>query len=127
MRISVLFAAALVGAAAPALAASSMSAGEFLSRAEPLMKKSKVALAFSGEARMLMRMVGEAAEKSRARLDADRAAGRKVAACLPPKGKAQMKSDELLAYLRALPAAQRAQSFDNAFGGYIAKKYPCRS
>ena len=104
-----------------------MTAGDFLKRAEPLMKKSKVGLLFSGEARMLLRTVGEAAERNRQRLDQDRAAGRKVATCLPPKGKAEVKANELLAYLRALPTARKAQSFDSAFAGYVARKYPCPS
>ena len=127
MKSKIILAAALVAVAAPALAADKpMSAGEFLRRAEPLMKKSKVALVFSGEARMLLRMVGDAAQKNRDRLDADRAAGRKVSTCLPPKGKAEIKADELLRYMRSLPPAQKAQSFDAAFSGYVARKYPCR-
>ena len=124
-----LFAAAGIAALAissPAAAAQPMSAAEFLSRAEPLMKKNKMALVFSGEARKLLRMVGEAAQKNRDRLAAERAAGRKGGTCLPPKGKAEVKADELLAYLRGLPAPQKAQSFDTAFAGYIARKYPCR-
>jgi len=127
MKSVALCGAAFLALAAPAAAAEkAMSAGEFLGRAEPLMKKSKVSLIFSGEARKLLRMVGDAAEANRNRLDSDRAAGRKVGTCLPPKGKAEIKADELLAYLRALSPAQKAQSFDSAFSGYVARKYPCR-
>ena len=111
-----------------ALAASSraMTAGEFLSRAEPLLKQSKMTLLFSSDARMLMGVFGDAADHARARFDADRAAGRPVAACLPPKGKASVNVNELLAYIRSLPTAERAKSFDAAFAGYAARKYPCR-
>ncbi len=128
MRRRLLLAAMLMlGFAAPALAAAEMSAGEFLKRAEPLLKKSKVSLVFSGEARKLMGTLGQAAERNRAKVDADRAAGRTPSACLPPKGKAQINATELLAHIRALPPAQKAQSFDSAFASYTARKYPCRA
>ena len=119
-------AAILLAAAAPA-AGQPISAGEFLTRAEPLLKKSKVTLLFSSEAKALMKILGETALRNRSRLDADRAAGKPVTTCLPPKGKASVKSTELLAHLRGLPAPQKAQSFDSAFASYTAKKYPCRS
>ncbi len=116
---------AAVPAAAAAPAPQSMTAGEFLRRAEPLMKKNKAALIFSSEARLLVRVLGQAAERNRARLDAQRAAGR-PSACPPPKGKAAVTSTEILNYLRSLPPAQRQQSMDQAFAGLIARKYPCR-
>ena len=118
--------AALVSFAAPAAAAGQVTAGEFLATAETVMKKNKAALLFSGDARKLVRTLGETAQRHRERLDAERAAGRKMTTCLPPKGKAEVKADELLAYLRALPPAQKAQSFDAAFAGFVARKYPCR-
>jgi hypothetical protein len=112
---------------ATAVAASPvMTAGQFLQRAEPLMKKSKVSLIFSSEARTLLRTVGEAAQRNRDRLDSDRAAGRSVGTCLPPKGKSEVNAEELLAYLRSLSPQQKAQSFETAFAGYTARKYPCR-
>ena len=126
MTRQILMIAALVSLAASAAASRQITAGEFLTKAEAVMKKSKAALVFSGDARELVRTLGETAKRHRARLDSDRAAGRKVTTCLPPKGKAEIKSDELLAYLRALPPAQKAQSFDSAFAGYVARKYPCR-
>lgn len=127
MRSTALFGIAFLALAAPAFAAEkAMTAGEFLSRAEPLMKKSRMSLVFFGEARNLFRMVGKTAEKLRIRLDAERAAGRKTTTCLPPKGKAELKTDELLTYLRGLPPAQKAQSFEVAFSGYMGRKYPCR-
>lgn len=126
MRIGIVFAAILLGVSAPATAAAQMSAGQFLAEAEPLMKKNKAALLFSGDARRLMRLLGETAQKNRTQLEAAQAAGRPATTCLPPKGKAQINAAELLAHLRALTPAQRAQSFDLAFAGYTAKKYPCR-
>ena len=127
MKLRLAMAAVCVTLAAPAAAAPEMSAGEFLNRAAPLLKKSKVSLVFSGEARKLMGTFGQAAERNRARLDAERAAGRKSTTCLPPKGKAEVNATELLAHIRALPPAQKAQSFDSAFASYIARKYPCRA
>ena len=124
MRI--ILAGLLLGVSSLSGAAGPITAGEFLARAEPLMQKSKMALLFSSEAKALMKIAGETAQRNRARLDAERAAGRPVRTCLPPKGKARMDAKELLAYLRALPPQQRSESFDLAFGGYAAKKYPCR-
>ena len=119
----------LEGALAASLAAApsaSLTAGDFLSRAEPLVKRSMVSLMFSSEARSLMRMIGEAAQQSRTKLDADRAAGKPVTTCLPPPGKANINSTELLAYIRSLSPQQRTQPFNVAFSGYVARKYPCR-
>ena len=108
-----------------AASAPAMSAGEFLGRAEPLMKKSKATLIFSSEARQLARVLGETAQSTRARSEADRAAGRRAAMCLPAKGKANVNVPELLAHLRGLSPAQRAQSFEAAFTNFMARKYPC--
>ena len=116
----------LVVVPVPSVAATTITAGEFLARAEPLMKKSKVTLLFSSEAKALMKVLGETAQRQRAKLDADRAAGRPVSTCLPPKGKAAIDGQELLAYLRSLPPQRRSESFETAFGGYTARKYPCR-
>ena len=128
MLVRLIAAAFLIAAAAPVAAAEPpITAGEFLNRAEPLMKKSKVSLLLSGEARRLMGILGATAKRNRSTLDAQRQAGRKVTTCLPPEGKASVDAKELLAYLRALPPAQKAQSFDAAFAGYSARKYPCRS
>ena len=103
-----------------------ITAGEFLARAEPLLKKSNVTLVFSSEARKLLTILGETADRNRTRLDSQRAAGKPVATCLPPRRKASVDARELVAYLKAIPEAQRGQSFDLAFGGYAARKYPCR-
>ena len=125
MHFNVVAALVAAGLSVATSAAQPISAGEFLARAEPLMKRSKVALMFSGEAKALMRVVGDAAQRNRARLDAARAAGKPVRTCLPPKGKASVSATELLAYLRGLPPAQRGQSFEAAFAGFMQHKYPC--
>lgn len=123
VRLSLIASSLLL--AAPAAAASQMTAGAFLNRAAPLMKKSKIALLMSSDARDLMRIVGESAQRSRARMEADRAAGRQPSACLPPKGQAKIEVAELVDHIRALPPAEKARSFDVAFASYVAAKYPC--
>ena len=121
--------AALIAASvsAQSFAATPMTAGEFLSRAQPLMKKSQISLLFSGEARRLMRVVRDSAQALRARQDADRAAGRASATCLPPKGKAEIGAAELLGYMNALTPEQKSQSFETVFRSFAARKYPCRN
>ena len=89
------------------------------------MKKSMASLMFSSEAKRLMRELGAAAEATRTQQDADRAAGRKPATCLPPKGKAKVDARELIAYLKALPQAEKSRNFRAGFANYAARKYPC--
>jgi hypothetical protein len=127
--LAALLALAALMAPIPAAADSpgrSITAGEFRSRAEPLLKKSMAALMFSGEARKLVRILGGTATAYRARLDAERAAGRPVTVCPPPKGKAVVDTGELMAYLRSLPPAQQSISFDAAFANHMARKHSCR-
>lgn len=127
MGRSFILALGLLAIAGPALAADQpMTAGQFLARAEPLLKKSKMSLMFSGEARKLVAILGQAAQNNRKRLDTDKAAGRKLDTCLPETGKAKVNANDLLAHIRAMPPAQKAQSFDSAFASYTARKYPCQ-
>jgi hypothetical protein len=118
---------ALAAVAAPALGqpARPITIGEFVAKAEPLMKKSMASLMFSSEAKGLMRELGAAAEATRAQQEADRTAGRKSATCLPPKGKAKVDARELIAHLKVLPPADKARSFRWGFVNYAAIKYPC--
>ena len=91
------------------------------------MQRSKAALILSQEARYLLKELGASAQRTRARLDADRLAGRPSATWVPPKGQAKVEVNEFLAYVRAPPPAQRTQSLDQAFAGHMAKKYPYRT
>ncbi len=125
MRNSTLLIAALLAAPALAKPARPMTSAEFVARAEPLMKKSMVSLMFSSEAKQLMRELDAAARATRARQEADVAAGRRPAACLPAKGKAKVDARELIAHLKALPPAERALSLQAGFTSYAARKYPC--
>ena len=116
-------AALTVALASPTVAATPMTAGEFLARAEPLMAKSQISLLFSSEARRLMGVVRGSAQALRAQQDADRA----PATCLPPKGQAEIGATELIGYMHALTPAQKSQSFDSVFRSFAARKYPCRT
>ncbi len=126
MKLTVLLGAAALVLSTPAFAQPQMTAGEFLVRAEPLLKKNKAALLFSGEARKLAKVIRHAAERNRARHEAEQAAGRRLSACLPPKGKAKIEAGELMGYLRSLSPTQRAQSFEQAFAGAMTRKYACK-
>ena len=126
MDLRIAAALTIVLTAGAAAAAPQMTGGEFLARAEPLMAKSQISLLFSSEARRLMGIVRSSAQALRAQQDADRAAGRPLATCLPPKGQAEIGASELLGYMNALTPAQKAQSFDSAFRTFAARKYPCR-
>ena len=123
MRSLAVIAAALF--VSPAIAQQVMTSAEFVTKAEPMMKKSMVSLMFSSDAKKLMQELDTAAKATRARQEADIAAGRKPATCLPAKGKAKVDARELIAHLKALPPAERARSLQTGFASYAARKYPC--
>jgi hypothetical protein len=125
VRASIIVAAVLFAGPALAQPARPISSAEFVARAEPLMKKNMVSLMFSSEAKQLMRQLDAAATATRARQEADVAAGRKPAACLPPKGKAKVDARELIAHLKSLPPVEKARSLQAGFTSYAARKYPC--
>jgi hypothetical protein len=125
MRFKTLFGLiALVSLGAPALAApGDMSAATFLAKVDGLKAKGPMAL-FSGDIGKLKAEGAAAGNYYRARLQADRAAGRPPHSC-PPKG-STVTSDQLIAHLRAYPAATRARtSMKIAIADYFAKTYPC--
>lgn len=124
MRLTILIPAMLVFTGV-ARAAQPMTTADFVARAEPLMKKSMVSLMFSSEAKKLMTELDAAAKATRAKQDADVAAGRKPAACLPAKGKAKVDARELIAHLKALSPTEKARSLHAGFASYAARKYPC--
>jgi hypothetical protein len=125
VRQSILIAVALLAGPATAQSARPITTAEFVARAEPLMKKSMVGLMFSSEAKKLMGELDAAAKATRAKQEADLAAGRRPAACLPAKGKARVDARELIAHLKTLPPPERARSLQAGFTSYAARKYPC--
>ena len=110
----------------PALAATGeMSIATFLSKADALRAKGPMAL-FSSDMNVL-KAEGEAAGAAyRARLQAERAAG-KPSSCPPPGGKARMNSDQLIAHLRSYPEGARPRvTMKAAMADYFIRTYPCR-
>ena len=108
---------------APAMAApGDMNVATFLAKADALRAKGAMAL-FSSDLKLL-KSEGEAAGADyRARLNAERAAGR-PSSC-PPKG-TKVSSDKLLAFLRTYPEAHRPRtSMKQAIGDFFARNYPC--
>lgn len=109
--------------ATPALAApGDMNVATFLAKADALRAKGAMAL-FSSDYKAL-KGEGEAAGADyRARLNAERAAGR-PSSC-PPKG-AKVSSDKLLSFLRSYPEHVRPRtSMKQAMGDFFARTYPC--
>jgi hypothetical protein len=110
--------------ATPLMAApGDMSVAAFLGKADALKAKGAAAL-FSSDIKVL-RTEGQAAgEAYRARLNAERAAG-KPSSC-PPKG-TKVNSDKLLAHLRTYPENVRPRvSMKQAMADYFIRNYPCR-
>ena len=123
MRVAVMMISAVL--ASPAAAQQPITNAEFVARAEPILKKSMASLMFSSEAKKLMRALDTAAKAARAKQEADRAAGRRSAMCLPPQGKAKIDARQLIAYLKSLPPAEQSRSLEEGFASYAARKYPC--
>jgi len=122
-----LFASLSMLLAQPAWADGTMTAGEFLSRAGPLMNRNPALLMFSSEARSLLAVAGAAAQDARQRLLADHAAGRRSFACPPEGANIMINNKELMAYLRALPPGKLGEPMSEAMAGLIGSKYPCRN
>lgn len=117
---------ALAVALLPA-AAQAMTVATFLSKADTLKSRGLLAIG-SPDIKLLQDEMKQVSTAYRDRLVADRTAGRPPHSCPPPKGKAKLNSDELLAYLRTIPAAQReTMSMQTAFFALMAQRYPCRA
>jgi hypothetical protein len=124
MKRLILALTAAIALAAPVLAApGDMSVAAFLGKADALKAKGAAAL-FSSDIKVL-RSEGQAAgEAYRARLNAERTAG-KPSSC-PPKG-TKVNSDKLIAFLRTYPEAVRPRvSMKQAMADYFIRTYPCR-
>jgi hypothetical protein len=115
---------ACLALAAPVLAApGDMNVTTFLAKADALKAKGVTAM-FSSDIKLL-RTEGQAAGANyKARLTAERAAGR-PSSC-PPKG-TKIDSDKLIAFLRTYPEPVRQRvSMKQAMADYFIRTYPCR-
>lgn len=112
--------------AAPLLCAMSpgdMSVAAFLMRADSLARLGPLALA-TPQGNQLKGEVIAAGKRYKARIDADRRAGRKTTSCPPESG--TLTPDQWLAHLRSYPAPVRNRvSINTAFDALMKKRYPC--
>ena len=111
--------------ALPASAAQAMDVATFLAKADALQGKGMLAL-FSSDIGLLKR---EITTDLKALVDEARAAasaGRPHAFC-PQPGRMALNSDEILATMRTVPAAERPRTdVRQPLKVLLARKYPCR-
>jgi hypothetical protein len=100
------------------MAPGDMNIAAFLQRAGSIERLGPLAIA-TPEAQVLKGEVVAAGKRYKARIDADRKAGRKTTSCT-------LTPDQWLAHLRSYPAASRKSiSVYSAFDGLMRKRYPC--
>ncbi|MGV3456905.1 hypothetical protein [Sphingomonas sp.] len=118
---------AVVASAALVLPASAqaMSVAEFLAKANALKAKGFLAIGPS-DIKLLRTEVERASDAYRSDLASAKAAGRAPHSCPPPKGKAKIGSNELMAEFEAIPAAKRNMSVKTAFYAMMKKRFPCK-
>jgi hypothetical protein len=119
--IAMLFPGALP---ASAQEAPQMTVAAFIDR-WTAMKASKDRPERAAEGTRLLTVVGEAAKRYKAELDADAKAGRPPRAC-PVKGSDDtFQLQEMVDALGDLPLARREGSFDAGFFDFLDKRHPC--
>ena len=110
----------------PVSALQAMTVAAFLEKADALQARGMMAM-FSSDIGLLKGEVQGAGRALRAEVDGARRAGRRPAFCPPPQGQASLNSNELLAYFRAVPPAQRQRmEVRDALRGLMIRRYPCR-
>ena len=106
-----------------AMAPGDMSVAAFLTRATSLERLGPLALA-TPQGNQLKDEVVAAGKRYKARIEADRRAGRKTTSCPPESG--SLSPDQWLAHLRSYPVAVRKSvSINTAFDALMKKRYPC--
>ena len=117
--LPVLLTAPLLCATAPG----DMSIAAFLMRADSLARLGPLALA-TPQGNQLKGEVIAAGKRYKARIDADRRAGRKTTSCPPESG--TLTPDQWLGHLRSYPAPVRTKvSIHAAFDALMKKRYTC--
>jgi hypothetical protein len=111
---------------AGAAGAQNMPLPTFVQKGTSLEKKGPLALLSRGEIRLLQTEMGAANKALVAEYEANKKAGRKQAYC-PVKGqKVQIGARQLLAELRAIPAAQaRTMTTTDGLRLILARRMPC--
>lgn len=126
MHLRLLIGAALAVAPLSAASAQTMNADVFHKRATALQKKGALALFSRGEIKALMAEGQAAGRKAREQRLAAVKAGQKPRYC-PPEGPQSLNSEEFMARLGAIPAAERARiDMTEATTRILAGKFPCR-
>ncbi|SKB43799.1 hypothetical protein SAMN06295937_100616 [Sphingopyxis flava] len=106
-----------------AMAPGEMSVAAFLARSDAILRLGPLAMA-TPEASRLKGEVIAAARRYKARVDAERRAGRKTTSCPPETG--TLTPQQWLAHLRSYPAPRRPSvSIYSAFDALMKKRYPC--
>lgn len=114
--------ASLLCAAIPAQA---MSVAEFLAKAHALQSRGLFAMG-SPDIKLLQDEVAGLRTAYRADLARQAAAHQPLHSCPPPVGQTRMSSNEFIAELERIPAAQRGMSMRTAFYAIMKRRYPCR-
>ena len=123
MRPVSVFAAFGAGVMLCGMAPGDMSVAAFLARAGQIERLGPLAIA-TPEAHYLKGEVVAAGKRYKARIDADRKAGRKTTSCPPESG--TLTPEQWLAHLRSYPIQSRKMiSIYSAFDGLMRKRYPC--
>ena len=101
--------------------AQAMPVSVFLEKVDALKARGMAAM-FSPDVGALKREIGNAATAYR-----NSAVSRAPHSCPPPKGKANITSDDLIAAFRTIPGPQRATtSVSTAFADVMVRRFPCR-
>ena len=117
-----IFAAATFILAAPGTAFA-MDVATWLAKADALEAKGVGAL-MSKDYKVVKAEIETSAAALKAEREAAKAAGKRQAYC--PPGKVSLKSDEVIAMMRAVPEAQRARTqVKDALRAGLARKHPC--
>lgn len=108
----------------PVGALQAMTVAAFLEKADALRARGMMAM-FSSDIGLLKGEVTSAGATLRAEAAAARLAGRPPAFCAPER--VQMSSNELLAFFRSVPPAQRQRlEVRDAMRFYMVRRFPCR-
>jgi hypothetical protein len=108
----------------PVGALQAMTVAAFLEKADALRARGMMAM-FSSDIGLLKGEVTSAGATLRAEAAAARQAGRPPAFCAPER--VQMSSNELLAFFRSVPPAQRQRlEVRDAMRFYMVRRFPCR-
>ena len=106
-----------------AMAPGDMSVAAFLTRATSLERLGPLALA-TPQGNQLKGEVVAAGKRYKARIEAERRAGRKTTSCPPETG--SLTPDQWLSHLRSYPVSTRKSvSVYSAFDALMKKRYPC--